>query len=120
HRMGQPDPLVHVPAVHIDQRSPYRIRVGRRPKSYGWRNRPIHTGILTMAGSQSVIGRTGPIRLLSHIESSVKMSRILLTSVFLLTTIALAGRPSGAQAAKPPKLEVASELTTRNARSEES
>src|SRR2546427_9112195 len=48
------------------------------------------------------------------------MSRIVLISIILLTAVGFPGPLSGAQAAKPAKLEVASELTTRDARSEES
>ena len=48
------------------------------------------------------------------------MIKTILCLTISLIAMGFGSRPCAAQAAKPPKLEVASELTTRNARSEES
>ena len=49
HLLGQPDPLVHVPALHAGEGSPHQARGGQHPGSHGRGDRRLHRGVPEVA-----------------------------------------------------------------------
>jgi peptide chain release factor 2 len=52
HRVGQPDPVLRVPAVHAGDRPPYGAEGRRRAAGDGRRHRPVHRAFLKEFGAR--------------------------------------------------------------------